>query len=258
MEGTKRVSSARKRHYCEICDYSTPRKGDLTKHMRIHSGQKPFTCEHCSWKFKQSSHLHMHKLRKHSEESLPFKCSVCGNAYQTFTQLLNHRRSIHGLLQKPGPGKHSLLSNSPPTPEEFAASNHKRISSSARSAFQNMLAASLEESRKHEATDIPWSFLPPYVEGKTDLSNGSVPTDPSQSRANHPLDIGNLLVLAFSAPIWFEKNQTLYPPSVHLTGHHMLLIHYRQPNHPPSNLISQMRASKVVSVCLLTLSIFFW
>lgn len=48
-------------HKCKYCGYNSTRKGDVTKHERIHTGSKPFLCEKCGKKFTQSSHLCVHK-----------------------------------------------------------------------------------------------------------------------------------------------------------------------------------------------------
>ena len=99
-------------HFCKYCTYSTPRKGDLTKHLRIHTGLKPFPCKDCGNAFTQSSHLKMHRLRRHSKELCPFKCTLCKAAFRTFTHLLRHKKKSHITLRKPGPGKHIPISRS--------------------------------------------------------------------------------------------------------------------------------------------------
>ncbi|ROT84501.1 Zinc finger and SCAN domain-containing protein 5B [Penaeus vannamei] len=58
--------TTKKRHRCPYCVYSTARKDHLKKHIRVHTGEKPFACAHCpyrsSQKYNLKSHEFTHKL----------------------------------------------------------------------------------------------------------------------------------------------------------------------------------------------------
>ena len=71
----KKLVRAKKLLGCNFCEKLFDRPSLLARHIRTHTGDRPYRCHHCGKTFSTSSSLNTH-TRIHSGER-PHQCNVC-------------------------------------------------------------------------------------------------------------------------------------------------------------------------------------
>ncbi|KAK4326091.1 hypothetical protein Pmani_003346 [Petrolisthes manimaculis] len=67
-----KMQIVRKLHRCPFCAYSSVYQNNLTKHVRTHTGEKPFVCALCPFRTSQNSSLKRHMINIHGQvEDVP-------------------------------------------------------------------------------------------------------------------------------------------------------------------------------------------
>ncbi|XP_009893690.1 PREDICTED: zinc finger and BTB domain-containing protein 17 [Charadrius vociferus] len=85
-----RIHSGEKPYVCVHCQRQFADPGALQRHVRIHTGEKPCQCLICGKAFTQASSLIAH-VRQHTGEK-PYVCERCGKRFVQSSQLANHIR----------------------------------------------------------------------------------------------------------------------------------------------------------------------
>ncbi|KAG8199619.1 hypothetical protein JTE90_009454 [Oedothorax gibbosus] len=62
LPGSEFNSLGLKLHFCPHCSYSSCYKGNWRKHVRTHTGERPFKCEICGKDFARKDILQRHKM----------------------------------------------------------------------------------------------------------------------------------------------------------------------------------------------------
>ncbi|KAM3874352.1 zinc finger and BTB domain-containing protein 26-like [Diretmus argenteus] len=83
-----------RQYLCLVCGKTLSQKSNLTRHIRVHTGVKPFRCPLCHKTFSQKATLQDH-LNLHTGDK-PHKCHYCAVHFAHKPGLRRHLKDIHG------------------------------------------------------------------------------------------------------------------------------------------------------------------
>lgn len=87
------VQSKHSLYCCTECCRTFTAKNNLKRHMRLHTGLRPYKCSQCPQTFARRDDLKGHVLRH--DYSKPFRCSLCKKGYTDRACVKNHMAKEH-------------------------------------------------------------------------------------------------------------------------------------------------------------------
>ncbi|XP_041640912.1 Krueppel-like factor 15 [Cheilinus undulatus] len=94
----RRKPHADRRYECPQCGKRFERRFCLRRHVKLHSGEKPFPCAHCEKRFATATNLKAHET-VHTRERR-FDCNICGKTFSFHSNLSRHRL-VHNIRVHP-------------------------------------------------------------------------------------------------------------------------------------------------------------
>ena len=86
-------SAGDRSHMCNYCNYTTPKRYLLSRHMKSHSEERPHKCSVCERGFKTLASLQNH-VNTHTGTK-PHRCKYCDAMFTTSGELVRHVRYKH-------------------------------------------------------------------------------------------------------------------------------------------------------------------
>ncbi|KAH6933154.1 hypothetical protein HPB50_012505 [Hyalomma asiaticum] len=104
---SSRSTPDRDRVQCGTCNKMLANRTTLIKHLRIHTGEKPYQCSKCNRCFRQKEHRDKH-VNVHSQGKA-FECVVCSMTFGRRHFLEKHMDSVHKMDMRSAFEQHAVI-----------------------------------------------------------------------------------------------------------------------------------------------------